>query len=131
MLFTRSILSEPEEKDGFRISVMSRHTLSDGKTPDVRISPRHFDLHIPHLGPSPHLIGKYVRNKIDWPTFAGLYFLEIRHSFKNRTVKFLAKSAMVQDITILCIEEASDKCHRRLLAEECQEYQPGLIIKHR
>lgn len=37
MLKTACILSERTEEQGVRISVMSRHTLEDGKTPDKRI----------------------------------------------------------------------------------------------
>jgi len=36
-LSTGCILSPRQESDGTRISVMSRHTLNDGKTSDERI----------------------------------------------------------------------------------------------
>jgi len=37
MLKSKCILAEKNIDDGQRISIMSRHTLNDGKTPDERI----------------------------------------------------------------------------------------------
>jgi uncharacterized protein YeaO (DUF488 family) len=131
MLSTRCILSKPESRDGFRISVMSRHTLNDGVTPDERIQPTCFDLHLSELGPSPGLIGRYVRQEIDWPSFAYYYCVEIQEPRKRRLVQFLAHAASHELITILCIEETAKKCHRRLLAEECQRWVHHLEVEHR
>lgn len=128
MLFTGCILNTQKIKDRTNISVMSRHTLNDGKTPDLRINV--FDIHIPELGPSPKLIGSYYRKKIDWKIFSCEYVKELRTIRKYRIVKFLAHSAMYQDIVILCIEEKPDFCHRRLLANECLIYEPGLLVEH-
>ena len=51
MLFTESILSERHPDSGTRISVMSRHTLNDGVTPDPRIIPASYDEHISQMAP--------------------------------------------------------------------------------
>lgn len=128
MLYTKCILHEAVLEDGFRMSVMSRHTENDGITPDPRI--KDFNLHIPMLGPHPTLIGPYLRGEIQWSVFALRYLLEIRELPKVTLVKFLAQSALVQDITILCKCITPNHCHRRLLAEECQKYQPALKITH-
>lgn len=128
MLFTSCILKVQKIEGITNISVMSRHTLSDGKTPDERI--KAFDIHIPQLGPSPKLIGSYYRGEINWNVFSGEYVKELRTLRKSRIVKFLAKSAMSQDIVILCIEEKPDFCHRRLLASECLVYEPELKVEH-
>lgn len=61
MLKTKCILAPESENDGLRISIMSRHTLEDGKTPDSRITPNHFDLHLPILAPHPKDVGAYYR----------------------------------------------------------------------
>jgi len=42
-LHTKSIRSARKESDGLRISIMSRHTLKDGKTPDLEITNASFD----------------------------------------------------------------------------------------
>ncbi len=129
MLFTKCILSQPSPEDGKRISVMSRHTLNDGATRDERI--RHFDLHIPSLAPSSHLLGDYYRRGLSWEAFEIRYLAEIRTGSKPQYVKSLAYKSLREDITIMCIEPTAEKCHRRLLAEECQRYQPELAVEHR
>ncbi len=129
MLFTKSILSDSLAEDGFRISVMSRHTLKDGVTPDLRI--KHFDVHLPILGPSPKLIGDYYKRNLSWIDFEIRYLEEIRNPRVLDFVIRLTKKAIKQDVTILCIEESADQCHRRLLAEECQRIMPNLIKEHR
>lgn len=49
MLKSKCILSPIDDKDGIRISIMSRHTLQDGKTNDIRIIKQIFDEHRPEL----------------------------------------------------------------------------------
>ena len=61
MLQTKCILNKPDYWDGLRISIMSRHTLNDGKTRDIRIVPELYDAHCPFLAPQPELVGKFVR----------------------------------------------------------------------
>jgi len=128
MLITKCILKEREMSDGIRISVMSRHTLSDGITPDKRI--KDFDAHIPVLGPSPKLIGDYYKRGLGWKDFTERYILEIRQGAKKDLVKYLAELSLKQNITIMCIEDDYHFCHRSILAKECKKYVPNLIIKH-
>jgi len=59
MLYTKCILSEREISDGIRISVMSRHTLNDGKTPDTRITKDKYDEWIKFLAPKSKLVRDY------------------------------------------------------------------------
>lgn len=129
MLYTKCILSPKESKDGLRISIMSRHTLSDGITADERISCNLFDEHNTILAPPARLIGDYYKRSLGWEVFSERYIAYIRG---NRTalleMQKLAERALLQDITILCIEEAHDKCHRSLLARECFLYLPKLNI---
>jgi uncharacterized protein YeaO (DUF488 family) len=129
MLFTKCILHLPSDDDGLRISVMSRLTLNDGKTPDGRIQAYH--MHIPELGPSPKLIGRYYREEIDWDLFQQEYLKEITTLKKRALVRFVASQAMKINVTIMCVEETPEFCHRRLLAEECQKHQPSLCVEHR
>lgn len=128
-LFTKCILESPEPQDGIRISIMSRHTLSDGITPDARI--QKFDIHMPILGPSPKLIGDYCKRGISWAEFETRYLNEIKQEPKCSLINYLACLAIKNDVTLLCIEETCEHCHRRLLAEACQLFIPKLLIKHR
>ncbi|MFC1721112.1 DUF488 domain-containing protein [Patescibacteria group bacterium] len=130
-LFTRCILGDVSEEDGLRISVMSRHTLEDGKTPDRRITSDIFDLHMPELAPSPELVGAWYRGEINWGEFKTGYGWKMRHAPMDRYIEILCAIAKKTDVTILCIEQEVDHCHRRLLAERCLEVQPDLVIEYR
>lgn len=128
MLFTKCILEPTSAEDGERISIMSRHTLNDGKTPDKRILESSFDVHFPNLGPAPNLIGPYLREEISWNKFAEKYLEQIRMDTPAALVRLLAHRALHKDITLLCIEECPERCHRRLLAEECKRFEYFLAI---
>ncbi|KKQ35381.1 MAG: hypothetical protein US50_C0016G0011 [Candidatus Nomurabacteria bacterium GW2011_GWB1_37_5] len=130
MLHTKCILSPKHASDGIRISVMSRHTLSDGITPDLRIRNNAYEIHLRLLAPSPKLIGNYHKRNLAWADFEKRYLEEIRTAPKNSIIKLIAQMALKEDLTIMCIEDKADFCHRRLLAEECQRYEPALEISH-
>ena len=129
-LYTKCILKSPSPEDGLRISIMSRHTLSDGKTPDSRINLESYDKHWKFFAPEPKLIGSYYRNEIGWDNFEERYLKQVRSPQSAGMVKYLAKVALKHDITILCIEEGCEQCHRRILAEECQRIIPDLRVRH-
>lgn len=130
MLYTKCILGPIDKTDGFRVSVMSRHTLNDGVTPDIRIRNTIFDIHLKSLAPSPELIGDYYKRNLPWVDFERRYLEEIRYKDKISLVKFIAVMALKVDITMMCIEDTADFCHRRILAEECQRYEPELKVTH-
>jgi len=129
-LFTKCILHDRQPEDGIRISVMSRHKLSDGKTNDERITQDKFDEHIQEFGPPPKLIGDYYKRGLSWEQFEQRYLKHIRSSAISSKVRTLAGRSLSEDITILCIEDNPQYCHRRLLAEECVRLFPNLIIEH-
>jgi uncharacterized protein YeaO (DUF488 family) len=129
MLFTKSILKAQEVSDGVRISVMSRHTLIDGVTPDVRITPKCYDEWESELAPPERLVGDYYKRNLTWEKFKEEYLVFLQQNMGK--VKELARRAIFNDITILCIEDSPKYCHRRLLAEECQKYEQSLIVRHR
>ncbi len=126
MLRTKCILVPREAEDGLRISVMSRHTLSDGVTPDERITDDLFDVHMPTLAPSLTLIREYYKWRFSRDAFMAQYCNEIYA--KEAQLRALAKRALAQDITLLCIEEGTTFCHRRILAEALQKVEPALEV---
>lgn len=130
MLKTKSILKEREASDGIRISVMSRHTLNDGITPDPRIKEGSFDIWRKFLAPSPKLVGAYYRKEKSWEEFETEYLSYLRTPAMANNVQELASEALEKTVTILCVEETAERCHRRLLAEECQNYESSLEIIH-
>lgn len=130
MLYTKSIYKDPKTDDGLRVSVMSRHTLKDGKTPDPNI--QKCDFHIPTFGPSPKLIVDFFKDRISWDDYKRLYLEEIKSNPKVVSqMKFFAKHSLTHNVTFLCVEEKAEDCHRKILADECQRLVPGLIVVHR
>ena len=57
--------------------------------------------------------------------------LQIRGAEISGKVLSLAARSITEDITILCVEETPEFCHRRLLADECKKYEPNLQVVHR
>ncbi len=130
MLYTKCIFHDAKNEDGWRISVMSRHTLNDGKTPDERITQKKYHLWMPEL--APENVGKYKRREISFNEFKERYVEHLRTPKISKIVRDLAAMAMENDVTILCSEDLmiDPKCHRIFLAKECQRYQKGLKVEH-
>lgn len=130
MLKTKSILKPKNKSDGLRISIMASpydyHIQDDGKTRDTRITEISYDLWLKQFAPSFKLIGDYYKRNLQWNEYESRYLDEIR-KIKNE-VKGLAKIAINMDITLLCIEDSPEHCHRKILAEECKKYQPSLVL---
>lgn len=128
-LFTKCILSpKAESDDGRRISVMSRHTLNDGITPHPDINDSSFDQWLKILAPHPKLVGAYYRKEIEWEEFAARYVESLGSDDKLIAMLGLVRKAEHENVTIMCIEDSPERCHRRLLAEECQRRFPQLQV---
>ncbi len=119
MLRTKCILAPIEPSDGCRISIMSRHTLSDGITLDTRITPVHYDLHFPVLAPPPSLLGDYYKRGLAWDEFERRFIEYLHLSHVMCVLRELALRALDEEVTLLCIEETPEYCHRRIVAQEC------------
>lgn len=126
MLKTRPIKDPKRADDGLRISVMSRHTLSDGITPDRKISPFMYDQWWRKLGPPNQLIGVYYHNGLPWEEYEKRYKQHL--DTQRRLLLTLVQLAKESNATILCVEDAPLFCHRRLIAEACKELDDQLII---
>lgn len=114
--------------DCFRISVMSRHTLNDGKTLDSAITNDLFDIHVPKLGPPPKLIGSYYRGEVSWLDFEKAYLEYLGSDDVQYLIKNLVALSKEIDVVLLCIEDSPEFCHRRLLAQECQKIDSTLEV---
>ena len=130
MLFTKCILDKIKSSDGVRISVMSRHTLKDGVTPDKRLDGQ-YDHHLKELAPPSRVVGDYYNRGLPWGEYKEKYIEFLKNPKVQNYVKNLAYMSTKKDITILCIEEDSEFCHRRILAEECKKYEPDLHVEHK
>lgn len=129
MLRTRPIRSPRQPDDGVRISIMSRHTLPDGKTPDTTINPTMYDQWQPVFAPPPRVVGSYYRQEIDWQRFTKLYLQYL--GTIEQDIRELINQAKQGHVTLLCTEDTPHHCHRRLLAEYCQRLDDTIetIIK--
>lgn len=127
-LRTGPIKSSGNQVDCCRISVMSRHTLNDGRTPDPEINTHLFDLHWPKLGPPPKLIGAYYRGEISWTEFEQAYLKYLSTPEAHSLIMELIGLAKIGDVLLLCIEDKPDFCHRRLLANVCQKICQSLEV---
>ena len=130
-LYTKCMFAASSQEDGCRISVMSRHTLNDGVTSDSRITESSFNEWYRELAPPLKLVGSYYKRELLWEAFAEKYIAHIRTPLIAERVRFLARRPLSEDITLLCVEETADKCHRRLLAEECKRLEPRITVIHR
>jgi uncharacterized protein YeaO (DUF488 family) len=128
MLRTKSILSPREELDGLRVSVMSRHTLNDGVTLHPEIDSSSYDEWVSSLSPPLKLLGDYYKRGLSWDEFELKYLGYLRQAGVQGEVKSLAQKSTNSTITLLCIEESPERCHRRVLAEECKRYEPSLEV---
>lgn len=130
MLRTGCILMPPTSVDGMRISVMSRHTLSDGVTPDNRITHDLYDLWCKELAPQDKFVGRYYRGEITFAQYRDLYHAYLRSATRAMLLCEIAQCALYETITFLCIEATPEWCHRTLLLLECVRYAPQLRIEN-
>lgn len=108
---------------------MSKHTSNDGTKPDKRITEDSFDTHRAEFAPPLNLIGDYYKRGLSWREFEKRYINYLSSIYSE--VMNLARMSIEKDMTLLCIEDTPEMCHRRLLAEECKRFEPKLemIIK--
>lgn len=131
MLKTKSIFAKISTEDGLRISVMSRHTLNDGITPDARIIPNvSYNEHRVELAPPLKLVSGWYRREVGWEQFAKEYSAYLRTPNVLESVVKLSQIALRRDITILCVEPKGENCHRVILAERCKQLYPELKVEH-
>ena len=98
MLRTKCILHPAEPEDGTRISVMGRHTLSDGKTKDARIVPGiSYDEHMPELAPPLKLVGLWHRSIAGGAERRTLW----RHTFEPEYKQHLYKEEVHKKVAAL------------------------------
>ncbi|MBC8435337.1 DUF488 domain-containing protein [archaeon] len=133
MLRTKSIFAPISLEDGLRVSVMSRHTLNDGITPDKRIVPgKTYDVWRKDLAPTPKLVGDHYHGKVSWNEFTERYTNYLRRPEVTGLVSDLANESMFgrENVTLLCVEENAFECHRSILVKECLRYVSDLQIRH-
>ncbi len=129
MLRTKSIFEPKEPADGRRISIMSRDTFNDGRTPDPSIvAGITYDEAWRELAPPAKLVGGWYNGRVSWPEFKNGYIRHLRTGTPARKVAELEDLAEKWTVTVLCVEPRRELCHRRLLAELCSLRRPDLTV---
>lgn len=116
------------DHQGLRISIMNRHTLADGITPDPKITEQSYDRCEQRVAPPSRLLGDYYKRGLPWQEFERQYLLYIQKPELAPKIAELIELALAQDITFLCREKTQDRCHRRLLAQECKRIRKELEV---
>lgn len=127
MLRSKCILEPTAVEDGLRASTMSRHTLSDGLTEDVRLMGK-WDCWLRKLAPPGKLVGAHYRGEVGWDEFCRRYVEHLRRD-ASPDVEALTRLARAEDVTVMCVERDPKTCHRSLLVEECSRRDPSLKVK--
>lgn len=80
---------------------------------------------IENLAPTKDLLKRYRSKEISWEEFEDLYLKQIKSSGSLEALN----PKDFEDACLLCSEHTSEKCHRRLLAEELQKLW-GIQVVH-
>jgi uncharacterized protein YeaO (DUF488 family) len=129
MLKTKCVLAPISEDDGIRVSVMSGLTLEDGITPHPDADKMQYQYWLKALAPSRALLGDYYKRGLSWDGYEERYNQYLSLPDKSYEIDELAKLALTHTVTILCLDESPEKCHRRLIAERCKQQHPELEIQ--
>jgi uncharacterized protein (DUF488 family) len=80
---------------------------------------------IENLAPAKDLLKRYRSKEISWEEFEDLYLKQIKSSGSLEALN----PKDFENACLLCSEHTSEKCHRRLLAEELQKLW-GIQVVH-
>ncbi len=118
-------------EDGFRILIVSRLTEKDGVTPDLQLMKvaTSADCWMPPLAPRPRTVGAWYRNEITWDQFR-TYYTEYLESPEGQSALGVLYCILKEKsvVTVLCVEETPQYCHRSLLLEYMQKKYPEIEI---
>lgn len=115
-LYTKSAQNKLSKKDGVIICVMRR--------PNKGIK---YDLWFPVLSPPNKLLNQYIKESLDWEVFKKRFKRNVILKYHDY-FKILVEIAGKRKVTIICWEKSPEKCHRRLIAEECKKIDSNLQV---
>lgn len=115
-LKTKSVQAKLDKSDGIRVCIMRR--------PEAGVK---WDIWMPHLAPSHQLLSDYHNKVINWREYCGRFKVEVLQKDREY-LDILIDMSQKHTVTILCWEVIPDKCHRRLVAEECKKICKDLEV---
>ena len=80
------------------------------------------------LAPPDFLIGAYYKRGLLWEDFEKKYLEFLRKPETQTKIESLIELSKTQTVTLLCVEDTPDHCHRRLLIEECQRLNQEIKV---
>ena len=83
-------------------------------------------VHLPTLAPTKQMLDRYKKKRGDWATYER-DFLEL---MKERRIEGTVPREMIADGCLLCSEDRSDHCHRRLVAEYLKHHWGDVEVAH-
>lgn len=130
MLITKSVFAESSSIDGVRIFTAGRETLDDGITEHPLLQEGvGYDFWWPELAPDGDAYWAWHKNRIGWDDFSVRYFDKLRtNSAAQEKVEHLGRLAAGGNVTVLCLEDCHEHCHRGLLVVEFQRMFPEIAI---
>lgn len=135
-IFTQCIYDWQASADVLGLSVMSRHTQSNGWSEDPRIKDTSYTW-VPDLAPPDKLVGAWYRSQCTGHPMAEEEFTAHYLDYLSQHPQRVTLDVLLELIgntqrkpVLLCVEPKNAFCHRRVLAELCQQLAPGLTIIH-
>ncbi len=113
----KSVQKKISKTDGIRICIM--------RTPEEGSE---WDLWIPKLSPPLPLLMAYKNEGMTWENFQKEFQKQVIKK-QGKLLKMVVELAEKTPVTLLCIEEKGDFCHRSLVLAACHKLSPDLKIK--
>jgi len=82
--------------------------------------------YVPTLAPPRFLLDSYRSKLIDWSEYERVYLATL----KERAAASSVNADLLEAGCLLCSEESSRRCHRRLAAEFLANHFPALRVQH-
>ncbi|MDQ5889593.1 MAG: hypothetical protein QG609_86 [Patescibacteria group bacterium] len=124
--------SHTNSETDFAILIVSRLTQNDGKTRDpylCEIAQRYEDCWRPELAPRPKTVGAWYRKEINWQEFSDQYLTYLKsETGQVATSKLYETIKQKKVVTVLCVEDTCDHCHRSLLLDFMEKKYPDIEI---
>jgi uncharacterized protein (DUF488 family) len=83
-------------------------------------------IHLPELAPTQDMLDEYKKKRGDW----GSYETRFLTLMKQRRVEDTVPRDLIAESCLLCSEDKSHHCHRRLVAEYLKQHWGDVNIKH-
>ncbi len=131
MLRTKSLYNKRKVEDGARVVILYYPKSKNINLVEKRLKKRgETGYLLNNLSPPESLVKNYKKGKIDWEECSSNYLNFLASDDVFSTVRALAKEGLQKNVTLLHLDTDIDKDLSRLLAKECQRYEPSLEVRH-